>query len=81
MKAYKVTIKDWDVQVIVAASTRGAAMAQQQRQVNDAGWVTRFTDIRAVRAVEFDNSVKGSEKRAYTLGWSDNYQSWGCLAQ
>lgn len=78
MRAYKVTIIDWDLEIICVAETPGKAKYYMYLVAHDAGWEVHLFDFRAVRAPEFDSLARGA-KQTKSLGWQDKEFSSGCL--
>lgn len=78
MKAYRITIVDWDLEIICAAKTPGKAKYHITLVAYDAGWDVPFVRFRAVRAPEFD-SLAQKAKQTKSLGWQDKEFSCGCL--
>lgn len=65
--------------MIVAATTRHQARAYEWSAANEAGYVTPYTDVRAVRSPEFDVLAVGKDKPV-SIGWDDGIERFGCLA-
>lgn len=77
MKAWKVQARNWlEMKVVVAAPTRGKAIANVHRQKESAGYPSSFTDFRAIRVPSFDDD---SISKVETLGWEDGHTKYGCL--
>jgi hypothetical protein len=78
MKAWMITEIDWpEMKLVVAAPTRGKAIALVDRQKMDTGYPSSFVNFRGARAPSFDDHPDADEVKV--LGWADGCTRYGCL--
>lgn len=78
MKAWLVSELDWpEMKLIVAAPTRGKAIALADRQKMAAGYLSSFINFRGARVPSFDDHPDADEVKV--LGWDDGCTRYGCL--
>jgi hypothetical protein len=83
MKAWRVTIRPWGIGFVSIwpGETRGKAISAALYSARDC-YDLKFTDIRAVRAPEFDGVAQETVgKMPWCLGWRDGGEAWGVLSE
>lgn len=81
-KAFLLTVKHWDFEMIYATPTRGKAIAFALASAQDSDYNVKFTDFRAIRAPQFDELAQEQSGLNYAhrlLGSRWDQYSYGCL--